>query len=79
MNEEEEDNINFCLYKYIIDETLTSNNQLEHKLILTDINLNTNKMAIEIDSNNKYIAYIEGTRNIVINKFKKSNVYQLKK
>jgi hypothetical protein len=36
-------------------------------------------MAIEIDSNNKYIAYIEGTRNIVINKFKKSNVYQLKK
>ena len=70
-------------YKFIIDETLTYNtntnnsNALVFNLILTGIDLNQTKMAIEIDADNKYCAYIQGTRHIVINKFKKSN--QLKK
>ena len=36
-------------------------------------------MAIAIDSDGKYVAYIEGTKHIVINQLKKNNTNQLKR
>ena len=36
-------------------------------------------MAIAIDTDGKYVAYIEGSKNIVINQFKKDNTNQFKR
>ena len=40
----------YNLYKFTIDETIKNTTQLEHQLVLSDLNLNTNKMAIVVDS-----------------------------
>ena len=47
----------YSLYKLAIDETLKNKTQLEHQLVLSDLNLNTNKMAIAIDSEVKLCFY----------------------
>ncbi len=39
-----------CLYKLLIDETIKNKSQIEHQLLASNLNLNDEKMLIEIDS-----------------------------
>lgn len=40
----------YSLFKFYIDESLKNSTEIEHKLVLSDINLNADKLGIAIDN-----------------------------
>ncbi|CAF0710964.1 unnamed protein product [Brachionus calyciflorus] len=67
------ENDSISLYKLQIDNSIKNKNLIEHELIVSNLSINLDKLQFAIDQNEKYVAYIEGRRKLVINQFKSNN------
>ena len=43
-----------CLYKLIIDDNVKSQSQIEHQLVISNLNLNEDKLLVAIDNEVSY-------------------------
>jgi NET1-associated nuclear protein 1 (U3 small nucleolar RNA-associated protein 17) len=66
----------FSLYKLQLNASCLSKSSqmsIEHQLVLSNLNLNIDKFHVGIDYDEKYIAYLEGCKRLIVNQFKSNS------
>jgi hypothetical protein len=52
------------------------NNLIKHEIVLSNLIVNMKKIELAINKNEKYIAYIESPKRLIINQFKPLNMFK---